>query len=120
MILSIAETEESEFQSLTDPFDRSVALVLSLVREEGLDAWNIDLSKFLKFFTQRVKNNSKNLDLPACGRLIRLSWEVLHHQAVDLFDRVQRDDEDEEWDYSQMYAYPPEYYEEYDEDEYEE
>ena len=39
-ILSIAETEEAEFQSLTDPFDRSVALVLSLVREEGLDAWN--------------------------------------------------------------------------------
>ena len=30
------------------------------------------------------------------------------------------EDEDEEWDYSQMYAYPPEYYEEYDEDEYEE
>ena len=97
-ILSIAETEEAEFQSLTDPFDRSVALVLSLVREEGLDAWNIDLSKFLKFFTQRVKNNSKNLDLPACGRLIRLSWEVLHHQAVDLFDRVQRDEDEEEWD----------------------
>ena len=97
-ILSIAETEEAEFQSLTDPFDRSVALVLSLVREEGLDVWNIDLSKFLKFFTQRVKNNSKNLDLPACGRLIRLSWEVLHHQAVDLFDRVQRDEDEEEWD----------------------
>ena len=71
---------------------------MSLVREEGLDAWNIDLSKFLKFFTQRVKNNSKNLDLPACGRLIRLSWEVLHHQAVDLFDRVQRDEDEEEWD----------------------
>lgn len=97
-ILSIAETEEAEYQSLTDPFDRSVALVLSLVREEGLDAWNIDLSKFLKFFTQRVKNNSKNLDLPACGRLIRLSWEVLNHQAIDLFDRVQRDESEEEWD----------------------
>ena len=108
-ILSIAETEEAEFQSLTDPFDRSVALVLSLVREEGLDAWNIDLSKFLKFFTQRVKNNSKNLDLPACGRLIRMSWEVLHHQASDLFERVQRSDEEDEWDEGFDFGWEAEY-----------
>lgn len=108
-ILSIAETEEAEFRSLSDPFDRSVALVLSLVREEDLDAWNIDLSKFLKFFTQRVKNNSTNLDLPACGRLIRLSWEVLHHQAIDLFDRVQRTDEEEEWDEGFDFGWESEY-----------
>ena len=108
-ILSIAETEEAEFRSLSDPFDRSVALVLSLVREEDLDAWNIDLSKFLKFFTQRVKNNSNNLDLPACGRLIRLSWEVLHHQAIDLFDRVQRADEEEEWDEGFDFGWESEY-----------
>lgn len=108
-IVSIAETEEAEFRSLSDPFDRSVALVLSLVREEDLDAWNIDLSKFLKFFTQRVKNNSSNLDLPACGRLIRLSWEVLHHQAVDLFDRVQRTDEEEEWDEGFDFGWESEY-----------
>ena len=108
-IVSIAETEEAEFRSLSDPFDRSVALVLSLVREEDLDAWNIDLSKFLKFFTQRVKNNSNNLDLPACGRLIRLSWEVLHHQAVDLFDRVQRTDEEEELDEGFDFGWESEY-----------
>ena len=33
-IATIAATEEAEHQSLHDPFDRSVALVLSLVREE--------------------------------------------------------------------------------------
>lgn len=96
-IMAIAETEEAEHQTLIDPFDRSVALVLSLVREEGLDAWNIDLSSFLKVFTARVKSEAANLDLPACGRLIRLSWEVLHQQAEDLFDRVQYVDEDD-WD----------------------
>ena len=32
-IASIAATEEAEHQSLHDPFDRSVALVLSLVRD---------------------------------------------------------------------------------------
>jgi hypothetical protein len=80
-IIKIAETEEAEHQSLEDPFDRSVALVMSLVKEEGLDAWNIDLSAFLKVFTTRVKSQATVLDLPACGRLIRLSWEVLNHQA---------------------------------------
>ena len=97
-ILAIAETEEAEHQTLVDPFDRSVALVLSLVREEELDPWNVDLSSFLKVFTLRVKNEASALDLPACGRLIRLSWEVLHQQAVVLFDRVQATEEEEEWD----------------------
>ncbi|MBT60245.1 MAG: hypothetical protein CMA63_01665 [Euryarchaeota archaeon] len=96
-IMAIAEREEAEHQTLVDPFDRSVALVLSLVRDEGLDAWNIDLSNFLKVFTARVKSEASSLDLPACGRLIRLSWEVLHHQAEDLFDRIQYSGEDEDW-----------------------
>lgn len=97
-IMTIAATEEAEHQTLIDPFDRSVALVLSLVREEGLDAWNIDLSNFLKVFTARVKSEAGSLDLPACGRLIRLSWEVLHQQAEDLFERVQFSEEEEDWD----------------------
>ena len=97
-ILAIAKTEEAEHQTLVDPFDRSVALVLSLVREEELDPWNVDLSSFLKVFTQRVKSEASALDLPACGRLIRLSWEVLHQQAAVLFDRVQFVEEEDEWD----------------------
>ena len=97
-IQEIAKSEESEHQTLMDPFDRSVALVLALVREEGLDPWNIDLSAFLKLFTKRVRKEAKNLDLPACGRLIRLAWEVLNTQAAELFERVQSLDlEDEEF-----------------------
>ena len=46
-ILRIAQEESAEHQVLSDPFDRSVALVLSLIREEGMDPWNIDLSAFL-------------------------------------------------------------------------
>jgi len=97
-IMAIAEREEAEHQTLVDPFDRSVALVLSLVRDEGLDAWNIDLSSFLKVFTNRVKSDAATLDLPACGRLIRMSWEVLHHQAEDLFERVQYNETEDDWD----------------------
>jgi len=87
-IMRIAQEDNAEHQVLTDPFDRSVALVLSLVKEEGMDPWNIELSAFLKLFTQRVRKEASGLDLPACGRLIRMSWEVLTQQASTLFDRV--------------------------------
>lgn len=98
-IMRIAQEDSAEHQVLNDPFDRSVALVLSLVKEEGMDPWNIDLSAFLKLFTHRVKKESSGLDLPACGRLIRMSWEVLTQQASTLFDRVIAMDVEEEEDF---------------------
>lgn len=108
-ILMIAQTEEAEHQTLEDPFDRSVALVLSLVNSEGLDAWNIDLTSFLRQFTKRVKSQAKNLDLPACGRLIRMAWEVLHYQAAHLFDRIQYQDIEDEWDMDFEFGWEAEY-----------
>jgi len=98
-IMRIAQEDSAEHQVLSDPFDRSVALVLSLVKEEGMDPWNIDLSAFLKLFTQRVRKEASGLDLPACGRLIRMSWEVLTQQASTLFDRVIALDIDDEEDF---------------------
>jgi len=108
-ILMIAQTEEAEHQTLEDPFDRSVALVLSLVNSEGLDAWNIDLTSFLRQFTKRVKSQAKNLDLPACGRLIRMAWEVLNYQAAHLFDRIQYQDLQDEWDMDFEFGWEAEY-----------
>ena len=98
-IMRIAQEDSAEHQVLSDPFDRSVALVLSLVKEEGMDPWNIDLSAFLKIFTQRVRKEADGLDLPACGRLIRTSGEVLNQQASTLFDRVIALDMDDEDDF---------------------
>ena len=97
-IMPVVEAEESEYQSLDDPFDRSVALVLSLVKDQELNPWDVDLSTFLKVFTKRVRLESDKLNLPACGRLIRMSWEVLNQQAIVLFDRVQSMDQEEEWE----------------------
>ena len=108
-ILMIAQTEEAEHQTLEDPFDRSVALVLSLVNSEGLDAWNIDLTSFLRQFMKRVKSQANRLDLPACGRLIRMAWEVLHYQAAHLFDRIQYQDADDHWDASLDIGWEAEY-----------
>ena len=97
-IMPVVEAEESEYQSLDDPFDRSVALVLSLVKDQELNPWDIDLSTFLKVFTKRVRSESNKLNLPACGRLIRMAWEVLNQQAIVLFDRVQNINQEDDWE----------------------
>ena len=97
-IMPVVEAEESEYQSLDDPFDRSVALVLSLVKDQELNPWDIDLSTFLKVFTKRVRSESDKLNLPACVRLIRMAWEVLNQQAIVLFDRVQNMDQEDDWE----------------------
>lgn len=107
-IATIAGTEEAEHQSLHDPFDRSVALVLSLVREEAFNPWDVDLSAFLSVFAQRIKKE-EDLDLPACGRLIRLSWEVLHHQSATLFDRIQPVLEEDVWEEGFSFGWEAEY-----------
>lgn len=106
-IATIAATEEAEHQSLHDPFDRSVALVLSLVRDEAFNPWDVDLSAFLAVFSQRVKQG-ENLDLAACGRLIRLSWEVLHHQSAVLFEKIQPVEEDE-WEDDHAFGWESDY-----------
>ena len=108
-IMPVVEAEESEYQSLEDPFDRSVALVLSLVKEQELNPWDIDLSAFLKVFTKRVRNESEKLNLPACGRLIRMAWEVLNQQAIVLFDRVQNMDSQDEWEEEIDFGWEAEY-----------
>lgn len=107
-IAIIAATEEAEHQSLHDPFDRSVALVLALVREEGFNPWNVDLSAFLTVFSTRVRE-AEQIDLPACGRLIRLSWEVLHQQSAMLFDKVQPKYIEDEWETDIDFGWESEY-----------
>ncbi|MEC7280394.1 MAG: hypothetical protein VXV98_10230, partial [Candidatus Thermoplasmatota archaeon] len=63
----------------------------------GLNAWDIDLEAFLEIFTERVRTEADRVDLPACGRLIRLAWEVLHEQTLGVYDRataIDMDDDD--------------------------
>ena len=95
-IMRIAAHDGAEHQALSGPIDRSIALVLSLVREEGLNAWDIDLEAFLEIFTERVRTEAERVDLPACGRLIRLAWEVLHEQTLGVYDRATAIELDEE------------------------
>ena len=95
-LMELAEIQDSEHNMLDDPFDRSVAIVFQLVKSADLDPWNIDLSAFIILFGARIKEEADTVDLPACGRLIRLAWEVLRGQANELLERQSRLDELEE------------------------
>ena len=96
-LVEIADLESAEHQSLIDPFDRSVALVFQMFSDVTLDPWDVDLSVFIEQFNARIKD-AENIDLPTCGRLIRMAWQVLQGQASTLLDRAERADEDWEDD----------------------
>ena len=112
-LMELAHLDNAEHKSLRTPFDRSIAIVFQLVREEDLDPWNIDLSVFIKMFSEKLKKEGDKVDLPACGRLIRLAWEVLNGQASDLLERAQRvedeyiDDPFSDWGWEKEYDDQP-------------
>lgn len=100
-ISELASMEEAEHQFLIDPFDRSVALVFQMFQSNDLDPWDVDLSSFLEMFSARIEG-SENIDLPTCGRLIRMAWSILRNQASTLIERQEKAfdfDEDDTWDF---------------------
>ena len=100
-LVELATLEQAEHQFLIDPFDRSVALVLQLFQSSDLDPWDVDLSSFLVMFNERIKE-SEHIDLPTCGRLVRMAWCILRGQASTLLERQEHVfdyEEDEVWDF---------------------
>ncbi len=100
-ISELAGMEEAEHQFLIDPFDRSVALVFQMFQSTDLDPWDVDLSSFLEMFSSRIEK-SENIDLPTCGRLIRMAWAILRNQASSLIEKQERAldfEEDDTWDF---------------------
>ena len=99
-LLELSALEEAEHQFLIDPFDRSVALVFQLFNSSDLDPWDVDLTSFLEMFNERIEN-AENIDLPTCGKLVRMAWAILKSQASSLIERQERslDYEEEVWDF---------------------
>ena len=100
-LMELATLEEAEHQFLIDPFDRSVALVFQMFQSSDLDPWDVGLSSFIEMFNERIQG-AENIDLPSCGRMIRMAWSILRGQANSLIERQERAmdfEEDVEWDF---------------------
>ncbi len=100
-LMELSTLEEAEHQFLLEPFDRSVALVFQMFQSSDLDPWDVDLSSFIEMFNERI-GVAENIDLPSCGRLIRMAWSILRGQASSLLERQERAfefQEEEVWDF---------------------
>mgnify|MGYP001156812837 FL=1 len=100
-LVELSLLEEAEHQFLINPFDRSVALVFQLFQSSDLDPWDVDLSTFIEMFNQRIEE-AENIDLPTCGRLVRMAWCILRGQAATLLERQERafeEEEEEIWEF---------------------
>ena len=100
-LMELSTLEEAEHQFLIDPFDRSVALVFQMFQSSDLDPWDVDLSSFIEMFNERIET-AENIDLPSCGRMIRMAWSILRGQASSLIERQERAmdlEEEIEWEF---------------------
>lgn len=66
-------------ERLQDPVDESIRSVFSLVLENGIDPWEIDLSEFVKMYNRKVANNS--FDMIVAGKLLLMAYRILRLQS---------------------------------------
>ncbi len=88
-ILSKAEGGEK----LEDAVDESIRSVFSLVLENGIDPWEIDLSEFVRMYSAKVREN--RFDMIVAGKLILMAWKILRMQSDVTRDRSEGPVEEE-------------------------
>lgn len=76
--MSILRQAESG-ERLTDPVDESIRAVFSLVLENGIDPWEIDLKEFVRMYSRKVASTS--LDMIVAGKLMLMAWRILRLQS---------------------------------------
>ena len=73
-------------ERLEDPVDESIRSVFSLVIENGIDPWEIDLSEFVRIYAGKVATD--RVDMIVAGKLMLMAWKVLRMQSDVTRDRV--------------------------------
>jgi len=84
----IKQSKEGSHISISDPFDKSIAIAFELVIKQHLDPWNIDLVKFSTLYLKRAKE--EKIDLVTAGKIIYMAWKVLKLQSDELVEYVEK------------------------------
>lgn len=87
----LQKTNEGEYISIENPFDRSIAIAFELVIQQHLNPWDIDLVNFSTMYMKRAKE--EKIDLITAGRIIYLAWKVLKLQSNDLVVTMESQEE---------------------------
>jgi segregation and condensation protein A len=82
-------------EKLNDPVDESIRSVFSLVLENGIDPWEIDLREFVKMYAKKVSENS--FDMIIAGKLLFMAWKILRLQTEVTFAKGEEPEEAEEY-----------------------
>lgn len=77
--LEILRSMEDDGLSSRDPFDRSIEMVFSLVLNNDMDPWDIDLMEFSRLYAERMEN--KEVDFIVAGKLLFMAWYILRCQS---------------------------------------
>lgn len=72
-------SKASSGEKLPDPVDEAIRSVFSLVLENGIDPWEIDLSQFVKMYNNKVVRDS--FDMIVAGKLMLMAWKILRMQS---------------------------------------
>lgn len=66
-------------EKLNDPIDESIRSAFSLVLENGIDPWEIDLREFVRLYSRKVAEN--RFDMIVAGKLMLMAWKILRMQS---------------------------------------
>ena len=83
----LQKTDSGEHISISNPFDRSIAIAFELVMQQHLNPWDIDLVGFSTMYLKRAKQ--EKIDLITAGRIIYMAWKVLKLQSNNLVDSIE-------------------------------
>jgi len=84
-------------ERLRDPVDESIRAAFSLVLENGIDPWEIDLREFVRLYSKKVAEN--RFDMIVAGKLMLMAWRVLRLQSEATYSKSDEPMEEEIFDF---------------------
>lgn len=75
-------------ERMSDPTDEAIRSIFSLVFENHLDPWEIDIREFVRLYNSKVRENS--IDIIVAGKLMLMAWRILRMQTDRTLEESER------------------------------
>jgi len=98
------EIDQGLHAAVSDPMEKSIAAAFSLVIENRMDPWDLNLAQFTQMFLERMPKDG-GVNFLTAGKLVAMAWEVLRRQSEGVLEHSKPPQEFvepmfEEWDIS--------------------
>ena len=78
---------EADHQSMKDPVEKSIAIVIELIMNNQLDPGAIEILNFSRLYMERIKSEPY-VNFIVAGRLIFMAWNVLRLESETMLSRL--------------------------------